>query len=85
MKNVEENQLKKCIFKDLIEFKKDMLKAFGNDVEIGCDYDGIWIECNGEGLYTEEILAGISNYYDVQVTSIHVDECFYTGIWIVYK
>ena len=76
MKNVKENQLKKCIFKDLIEFKKDMLEAFGNDIEVGCDYDGIWIECNGEGLYTEEILAGISNYYDVQVRLFTLTSAF---------
>lgn len=85
MKNVKKEQLKKCIFKELEEFKCDVLVALGNDVEVTCDYDGIYFECNNDTLCTEEILVGISKYYDVDVTSIHVDDCDITGVWIVYK
>ena len=85
MKNVRKEQLKKCVFKELEEFKCDVLVALGNDVEVTCDYDGIYFERNNDALCTEEILVGISKYYDVDVTSIHVDDCDITGVWIVYK
>ena len=85
MKNVKENQLKKCICKEYEEFRQDILIALGNDVEIFRDCDGIYFECNGFPLYTEEVLAGMSKYYDVDVTSIHIDDCDLAGVWIVHK
>ena len=40
MKNVKENQLRKCILKGYDEFKRDIAEALGHDVEITCDYGG---------------------------------------------
>lgn len=85
MKNIRENQLKKCIFKEYEDFKKDVVEALGNDVKVDCDYDGIYFECDEEPLYTEEVLEGMSKYYNAKVTSIHIDDCEYVGVWIVYK
>lgn len=88
MKNVKENQLKKCICKKKYEeFKHDVLSALGSEVEVFCDCDGIYFECkwNGDALCTEEVLAGMSKYYDVEVTSIHIDDCELLGVWICYK
>ena len=85
MRNVRENQLKKCIFKLYSEFEKDVIDALGDDVEVSCDYDNIYFECNEEPLCTEEVLGGMSKYYDVEVTSIHIDEYEPVGVWIVYK
>ena len=85
MKNVRENQLKKCIFKEYDEFKRDVWEILGDDVEISCDYDGIYFECDDEALYTEEVLTGMSKYYDVEVTSIHIDDCEVIGVWICYR
>ncbi len=85
MKNAKQSQLKKCIYKEYEEFKQDVLIALGNDVEIYRDCDGIYFECNEVPLYTVEVLAGISKYYDVEVTSIHIDDCELLGVWICYK
>lgn len=85
MKNVKEYQLKKCIFKEYDEFKRDVAEILGDDVKISCDYEGIYFECNEEPLYTEEVLAGMSKYYDVEVTSIHIDDCEVIGVWICYR
>lgn len=84
-KNVKKNQLKKCIFKELDEFKQDVSEALGNDVKVIGNYDGISFEYNDECLYTEEVLCGMSKYYDVNVISIHTDHCELIGIWIVYE
>ena len=27
----------------------------------------------------------LGEYFDVQITSIHIDDCDYVGVWIVYK
>lgn len=86
MKNVNDMQIKKCIFKELDEFKQDVAAFFGNDTTVECYDDGIVIEANEDALYTEEILAGLAKYYDVkEVTSIHIDDCEVVGLWIVYK
>ena len=85
MKNVKEYQLKTCIFKEYDEFKRDVAEMLGDDVKVGCDYDGIYFECNDELLYTEEILGGMSKYYGVKVTSIHIDDSEYFGVWICYR
>lgn len=80
--------IKKNVFvKKYEEFKHDVLSAFGSEVEVFCDCDGIYFECkwNGDALCTEEVLAGMSKYYDVEVTSIHMDDCELLGVWICYK
>ena len=79
MKNVKENQLKKCIFKGYDEFKKDVAVALGENVTVECDYEGISFDYDGN------VLDCISKYYGVEVTSIHIDDCDYIGVWIVYK
>lgn len=86
MKNVNERQIKKCIFKELDEFKQDVAAFFGDDTTVEYYGDGILIEANEEALYTEEIHAGLAKYYDVkEVTSVHTDDCEIVGVWIVYK
>lgn len=86
MKNVRDNQLKRCIFKVFDEFQRDISRAISNDVHVSCDYDGLNFErVSDEDISNEEILAALSKYYDVEVTSIHADDFEYTGVWIVYR
>lgn len=54
-------------------------------MEIICDFYGIYFECNEECLYSEEILNGMSKYYNVEVTSIHIDNTENIGVYIEYK
>lgn len=60
------------------------MQALGNDVKIDCDYEGIYFECGEDSLYTEEVFAGMSKYYGVKITSIHIDDCEDVGVWICY-
>ena len=83
MKNINENQLKKCIFKELDEFIRDVNKALGKEVKVICDYDGIYFDTNEDGII--DILDAMSKYYDTEVTSIHIDDCDFIGVWIAYK
>lgn len=86
MKHVKYNQIKKCIFKELDEFRQDVSTFFGSDTTVEYDGDGIIIEANEEALYTEEIFSGLSIFYGVkEITSIHTDNCEVVGVWIVYK
>lgn len=88
MKNIKENQLKKCIFMLEEEFRKMFTNIFGEydgeeneiDVEINA-YEGIYFDAVTE----EEVYEKISEYYGVNVTSIHIDQCDNIGIWICYK
>lgn len=87
MKNVEDNQLKKCIFMVYEEFRKVFQNIFGvydedtNEIDVEYELDGIYF-C---GISNEDVYKEISKYFDVTVTSIHADDCEYLGIWICYK
>lgn len=82
MKNVRENQLKKCIFFLYDEFE-EVIKDFGISAEI--DYDGIAFAKGNEDINNEAVYAILSKHFDVDVTSIHCDDCDYIGVWVVYK
>lgn len=90
MKNVRENQLKKCIFmeldeyKDLIDRVTDGLKAV--EYEFGLFYMYTDKAENENTYWNEDIEETLSRYFDVTVTSIHADDYEeYVGVWIVYK
>lgn len=89
MKNVRDNQLKRCIIMKTEEFKKVFTSIFG---KYDADTNQIDVEFNGcEGIYfcgisDTEVYKKMSEYFDVIVTSIHLDDCEYDiGVWIVYK
>ena len=93
MKNVTPHQIKKCIFVELEKFKEDTSKALGEDVVVSVDYEGIYFErkddINSEYdecyLNFEEVIRKLESYYDVTISSIHIDDCEITGVWICYK
>lgn len=86
MKNVKVNQVRKCFLKDRKEFEKDVAEALGNDVKVFCEPDTIWFETeSGDYIYTEEVLAGMSKYYDVEIICINVCIRGMTEIWVCYK
>ncbi|MCR4693216.1 MAG: hypothetical protein K5664_04985 [Firmicutes bacterium] len=82
MKNVRENQLKKCIFFLYDEFE-EVIKDFGISTEI--DYDGIAFAKGNEDINNEAVYAILSKHFDIDVTSVHCDDCDYIGVWVVYK
>ena len=90
MKNVKENQLKKCIFMELDEFSKLILNLTDGLMEVEYEIDGIYYDStekadNTDTYWDEDLLVTLSKYFDVEVTSTHSDDCDIVGVWIVYK
>lgn len=86
-KNTKEHQLKKCIFLTEKEFKKVFTKVFGehkegeNEVDVILDpYEGIYF-C---GISDKEVYEKLGRYFDVNITSIHMDDADTVGVWICY-
>lgn len=84
MNNIKHNQLKKCITLTVNEFKKIFVHIFEDnnnvDIEINA-YEGIYF-C---GISAQEVYTKLSEYFDVNVTSVHIDQEDLTGVWICYK
>lgn len=90
MKNVENYQLKKCIFMSLNEYKDLILKVTDGLKRVDYEYDGIWYEHTDKAeeldvWCNEDITETLSKYFGVTVTSVHADDSEYLGIWICYK
>lgn len=89
MKNVRESQLKKCIFMELDVFTK--LIEDITDGLLTVEYeDGIYTTSTQKAedtdtWWNENILETLSKHFDVEVTSLHSDNCEYVGVWICYK
>lgn len=89
MKNVGENQLKKCIFMPLEEFE-ELINTLTNGLkEVKFEFS-VYItdsdKADEEDIYwKEDIHKTLSNYFDVEVTSFHSDDCDYPCVWICYK
>ena len=84
MKNVKDCQLKKCIFMETEEFNRIIKTVFGNEFEADFGLEGISVWSKAEGLSEKEINEGLSDYFDVTVTSVHADDFDDMGIWICY-
>ena len=88
MRNVRSSQLKKCIFMNVDDFKEIFIDIFG---EYDGDTNEIDVEFNtSDGIYfcaisNQDVYEKLSEYFDVKVTSVHLDDCEYLGVWICYK
>lgn len=85
MKNVMEYQLKKCIFMETEDFDRVIKTVFGEEFEADFGLDGISVWSRAEGLSEKEINEGLSKYFDVTITSVHIDDFDDIGVWICYK
>lgn len=80
------NQLKTCIFLTVEEFECVLNEIYGQHITVHCDLDGCWYESDKDlDICDSDICVELSRYYGVNVTSIHVDDCDITGVWICYK
>ena len=90
MENVKPNELKKCIIKEFDEFKEIIEEITNGEFTCMYELDGISIVLTGKvkeverEMNTEDILEKLSKYFDTKVTSFHVDDCEYHGVWICY-
>lgn len=79
MKNTEQYQLKNAISMKYKEFLELMEK-----LGFLMDYDnGLYLADNSRT--DEDAMNALSEYFDVKVTSVHVDDHADMGVWIVYK
>lgn len=93
MKNVQEWQLKKCIFMSSDEYDKIVKLLFGSHIEVEFSCDGMWVGNPNADVLDEvceisldELFEKLAEYFDVkQVTSVHMDDCDEIGVWICYK
>lgn len=90
MKNVKQNEIKKCIFKRYHEFRHIIEDI--TDGLMTCDYDLDGICMMGTEKADEtgrcwngNILAALSNYFEADVTSFHADDADQLCVWICYK
>ena len=49
------------------------------------DTDGLWFETLKEDETDEAIYAYLEKELDVKISSVHIDDCDYVGVWIVLK
>lgn len=89
MKNIRENQLKKCIFMELEDFTS-LVEKLTDRLQTVEYEDGIYLTHTDKAeetdtYWNEDILETFSKYFDVDVTSFHSDNCEYVGVWICYK
>ena len=90
MKNANENQLKKCIYLRFSEFECLIDEITDGLVMVNNNEDGLWFEHTNKAeeidtYWNEDIQETLSKYYDVDITSIHIDDCGYLGVWICYR
>lgn len=86
--NINGHKLEKCICVELDDFRKDVIEAFNYEVNVVCEYNGnIKFESDNEELllWYGEVFPKLSKYYDVKITSIHMENRGLVYIWICYK
>lgn len=77
MKNVSEIMLKKAIIIAEEEFEDLIKKLNPEDDTYFREFAYIGIE--------DKTIEALEKYFDIEITSIHSDDCDYVGIWIIYK
>ena len=89
MKNVKGDQLKKCIVMSAGEYKTIIKRLFGEDIHILFKYERTGIKVLKYRPYTsisfEDVSRRLSEYFGVDVTSVHIDAKCDGDIWICYK
>ena len=96
MKNVRENQLKKCIFMELDEYKDLINKVTDGLKEVDCEFGLFYMSTEKADetntYWNEDIEVTLSKHFDVTVTNIHADDCDIpaddcddVGVWMCYR
>ncbi len=60
----------------------------GKKIRVHYDMDGLWYSSDIDDeweKYDDEVAEDIGKHLGIDVTSIHIDDCEYPGVWIVYK
>ena len=74
-----------CLCLTADEFNDICAKIYGADTIVHYAMDGIWLE----GVEDEDVDASLneelSKFFDMNITSVHIDDCDNTNVWIDYK
>jgi hypothetical protein len=85
MRNIREDQIRTAIIMSSEEYEQTVSEALGKEIAVHFEMDGLWYETKTEDeVEDEDIKKGLSEYFDVQVTSIHIDDCEESGVWICF-
>lgn len=49
------------------------------------DLDGLWFDNLKENETDEDVYAYLEKELDVKISSVHIDDCDYVGVWLVLK
>lgn len=90
MKNANENEIMKCIYKKYDDFKSIVEESTDGLLTCSYDLDGLITIASEKAEDTGKTWDGnllnvLSKYFDVEVTSYHADDDEYIGVWICYK
>lgn len=87
MKNVTKEMQKKCLFIRGDKFADIIKRMFGEEAETEFVLEG-----SGVNIYhpeldygDDDVVVGLSEYFDLPVTSFHTDCYDDVGVWIIYK
>ncbi len=91
MKNVERYTLLNCIYMTFEEYQELVLKVTDDLQTVLLEEDNslsYWeteYAEEKETYWNEDMRKTLSEYFGVEITSIHTDGCEVTGVWICYK
>lgn len=93
MKNVKPHQMKKCIFLTQSELEVVLSEILQKTVTANVSLYGLDVcteDEHSDDIDNCAICDALSKHFDVQVTSIHIDDCdlrlgFTVGVWVAYE
>lgn len=85
---IEPRWMRKCLCMKASEFERLVKIATGrDDLYFHYDMDGLWISGDDEKeeITDDKLCKLLSDLLNINVTSVHIDDCDMTGVWIVYE
>lgn len=84
-KNVTRDMMAKCLFMDIDKFQC-VIKDIDERLDVTVDDDlTLTVDSDTRDLTQEELNSMLSCYFDVDVTSVHVDASEYGGVWVCWR
>ena len=90
MRNISNCTLKNCILYEYEEYDKLIQTITDGLIEADFDFDGLWhMDTDKTNMYHTEkdnekiVIEALSEYFDVKVISIHMDNKYH--VWICYE
>lgn len=85
MKNVKNWQLQSAFIFELDQFTNILKNLFGESINVEYALDGITVYTEDDIIERDDIIAKLTEYFDVIVTGYHQDDCANPFVWVVYR